>query len=346
MTDGGFYAMYNSGVVEETGFGNQGWRAPEYGTVAPNRVWVDGPPQLGDVDTNGNAPKRENMLRALYLPRFPSEDVLFVEPNKLSSLKVTMEEWLTIPGYYNGKKISDLAEDWKEVFGINQLLNTDVSDLAQKMSNEQLQGFVSASGKTNPVIKNLYKRLHHDLKYPLSNKQASMIRVDPWPVKGGQLCAARQRLAFAQLTELDFDTLTAAGKKYKSLTQAGGPLAQNLHSAVIRSEGRSKMPDEIASLSHGEQPSAAATGPAAAAEPDLGPPPLPPFKPPISAPEPAQAQPPTARYVSVFEDDSSDSDQDGGGRKKTKRRKKTRKRKTRKKSKRKTRKKRKKSKRK
>ena len=83
MSDGGFYAMYNSGVVEETGSGNQGWRALEYETVAPDRVWVDGPPQSGDVDTKGEQPQHENMLRALYLPRFPSEDVLFVEPNKL-----------------------------------------------------------------------------------------------------------------------------------------------------------------------------------------------------------------------------------------------------------------------
>jgi hypothetical protein len=347
MSDGGFYAMYNSGVVSGTTTGNKGWRAPEYGTVAPDRVWVDGPPQSGDVDTTGRKPQHENMLRA---KKIPSGDVLFVEPNKLSSLKVTMEEWLTIPGYYNGQKIPAWMNDhWKEVFRINQLLNTDVSDLAQKMSNEQLQGFVSASGKKNPVIKNLYTRLHYDLKYPLSAEQALMIKVDPWPVKGSQLCAAQQRLAFAVVDEVlnmlpDGELLPLIGEKHKSLTQAGGPLAQNLHSVVIRSE---------------EQATAAAApaapGPAAAAEPDRVPPPIPPFKPPIpapepAAPEPAQAQPPTARYISVFEGDS-DSDQDGGGRKKTKRRKKTRKRKKtkrrkktkkRKKSKRKTRKKRKK----
>jgi hypothetical protein len=161
--------------------------------------------------------------------------------DELERATVAMRQWLTFTVKYGSVVHGSILNDWKEVPEIKGLLDTDVSDLAQKMSNEQLQGFVSASGKKTPMIKKLYKRLHHDLKYPLSNKQASMIKVDPWPVKGGQLCAARQRLAFAVVDEIlnmlsEPELLPLIGEKHKSLTKAGGPLAQNLHSVVIRSE--------------------------------------------------------------------------------------------------------------
>ena len=356
MTDGGYYA-WRAGVGEASTAAAGGVESAEKikerreRPAGPKRlVFVYGPFQAGDKDSEGLPPDQTSMnkLGAWKVVTIPSgrgsdEPVItFVYgEDELERATVAMRQWLTFTVKYGSVVHGSILNDWKEVPEIKGLLDTDVSDLAQKMSNEQLQGFVSASGKKTPMIKKLYKRLHHDLKYPLSNKQASMIKVDPWPVKGGQLCAARQRLAFAKITELGFDTLNLIGESLRVRTQAGATQSQEslalLRRWACRSEGRSKMPDEIASLSHGEQPSAAAPGPAAAAEPDLGPPPIPSFKPPIPAPEPAtpepaQAQPPTARYVSVFEGDSSDSDQDGGGRKKTKRRKKRKTRKKRKKT--------------
>ena len=148
------------------------------------------------------------------------------------------------------------------------------------------------------------------LDWGLVNAVVPLEKLEAWPGEGSQLCAAHQRLAFAKITSLSLDILTLIGESLRARTQAGAIQSQEslalLRRWACRSEDRSKMLDEIASLSHGEQPSAAATGPAAAAEPDLGPPPIPPFKSPIlasepAASEPAQAPPPTARYFSVFE---------------------------------------------
>jgi hypothetical protein len=108
-------------------------------------------------------------------------------------------------------------------------------------------------------------KLAADLKYPLSDKQASMIKVDPWPVKGGQLCAAQQRLAFAKITSLSHDVFTLIGKSLRARTQAGA--IQSLESLAMLRRWACRSEEQTAaeadeddlfssSLSHGEQPSA------------------------------------------------------------------------------------------
>jgi hypothetical protein len=231
--------MYDSGV-HEGGTAAVGGMAPITELIPPSTVRVVGPAQPGDVDSNQLPPTETGLWKV----ENKHNQLIFVDPDKLTPEEVNMRRWLGFEHIYNGKRIPSILNEWEKVDEIKQLLDIDIRDLKKRMSNEQLQNLVDKPHTMGrewnisikaPKFKKLYMRLHHDLKYPLSTEQAKKIKVDPWPVKGGQLCAARQRLAFAQITELDIDTVSAVSMAHQSLTTTG-PLAQNLHSVVLRSE--------------------------------------------------------------------------------------------------------------
>jgi len=232
-TDGGYYAMYQSGARSHTA-SESSTATPEEVRESPYWVWVVGPPEPGEKDDFGRDPLRPDMLKARL-----AEDtalrglwrsahgrggrVIFVEPEYLTpEPPPTMREWLDDEDYYNGEKQGSILNTWTDVDGINQLLDIDVRDLEMIMPNEKLRDSVEATGNPMTEIKKLYMRLHYgELKYPLSTEQASMIGVIPWPWnwrRRRQLCAARQRLAFAQRTELSLDIHEMISEKHKDIT--------------------------------------------------------------------------------------------------------------------------------
>ena len=55
----------------------------------------------------------------------------------------------------------------------------DVWELSKKLPGAKLQAALDSSGKKGPVLKKLYSRLHYELNYPLTEKQAKKIKVKP-----------------------------------------------------------------------------------------------------------------------------------------------------------------------
>jgi hypothetical protein len=244
-TDGGYYAMYQSGARSHTASESSTATLEEV-RESPYWVWVVGPPEPGEKDDLGGTPLRPDMLKA-RLPEVHAlrrrevlrrqwrrahgrvGRVIFVEPEYLTpEPPPTMREWLDDDGELGETRpwalpsLVSILKTWEHVDGINQLLDIDVRYLEMKMPNEKLRDSVEASGKQMTEIKKLYMRLHYgELKYPLSTEQASMIGVIPRPWnwrRRRQLCAARQRLAFAQLTELSLDIHEMISEKHKDIT--------------------------------------------------------------------------------------------------------------------------------
>ena len=237
-TDGGYYAMYQSGARSHTDWTQE--TTLEEVRESPYWVWVVGPPEPGEKDDFGRDPLRPDMLKARLAEdtalrglwrRAHRRDghVIFVEPEYLTpEPPPTMREWLDDEGELGETRpwalpsLVSILNTWTDVDGINQLLDIDVRDLEMKMPNEKLRDSVEASRKPMTEIKKLYMRLHYgELKYPLSTEQASMIGVIPWPWnwrRRRQLCAARQRLAFAQRTELSLDIHEMISEKHKDIT--------------------------------------------------------------------------------------------------------------------------------
>ena len=89
------------------------------------------------------------------------------------------------------QEIGDLTGDFLEVIsgakgpdGKVLGAGVDVWELKNVLPGAALQAALDDSGKKGPVLKKLFLRLHHELKYPLTPAQAKKIKVTPHAEEG------------------------------------------------------------------------------------------------------------------------------------------------------------------
>ena len=113
-------------------------------------------------------------------------------------IPIPLNAWLqqTVTHDVSGKdmEIGDLSGDFFEVIATavgpdGKVLGAEV-DVGELGSGKKLlpgpalQKALDDSGKKGPVLKKLFARLHYELRYPLTDKQAKKIKVEPHAEEG------------------------------------------------------------------------------------------------------------------------------------------------------------------
>jgi len=109
-------------------------------------------------------------------------------------LNAWLQQYVTHPVSGKDMDIGDLSGDFLEVIsgakgpdGKVLGAEVDVGELGsgrKLLPGAALQKALDDSGKTGPVLKKLFARLHYELRYPLTAGQAKKIKVEPHADEG------------------------------------------------------------------------------------------------------------------------------------------------------------------
>eukprot|EP01046_Picozoa_sp_COSAG06_P009655 COSAG06_NODE_507_length_14929_cov_109.047067_4_plen_2293_part_00 len=88
--------------------------------------------------------------------------------------------WLAEDVTIEGKAIGNLEPDWGDALCEAAGGDVNIWDFVETVDGDALQEIIDRSGKKAPVFKKLLLRLHHELHFPLTQKQAKKIKVTPW----------------------------------------------------------------------------------------------------------------------------------------------------------------------
>ena len=96
-------------------------------------------------------------------------------------LEKPLRMWLAEDVTIEGKAIGSLEADWGNVLCEAAGGDINIWDFAANVNGDALEAAIKKSGKKAPVFKKLLLRLHHELRFPLTQRQADKIKVDPYP---------------------------------------------------------------------------------------------------------------------------------------------------------------------
>eukprot|EP01046_Picozoa_sp_COSAG06_P057638 COSAG06_NODE_11302_length_1531_cov_2.036313_1_plen_147_part_10 len=121
--------------------------------------------------------------------------------------------WLLEDVTVEGKSIGSLDGDWGDALCEAAGGDVNIWDFVARVDGEALEAAIKKSGQKARVFKKLFARLHHELRYPLTEAQAKKIKVTPWVVDGlppGDSETPRGRVRYERRTEggdeMDGDT--------------------------------------------------------------------------------------------------------------------------------------------